>query len=232
MSGRHPLAAVLIAVGLGMAGGALAAPPDDRVTPPEQYSTEKARRLAITHQKALRELNADVYHCLPWVETTRYSIGFFRPKGAVQDDRYLSIRLYIEQEPTPEFARLGIERRASAMFSRYVGAMLRRMTSDRSLLNDPALDGFMVTLEWMKQAAGPAGGNPIHESIATWIDRRTVGDYLASRIPVTEMATRAQILAWDGETALGPLRLAVWDDDFVATYKVANYQPEPGASCR
>jgi len=39
------------------------------------------------------------------------------------------------------------------------------------------------------------------------------------------------VLAFDGETALGPLRLAVWEDTFVSTYKVANYVLEPGVIC-
>jgi hypothetical protein len=39
------------------------------------------------------------------------------------------------------------------------------------------------------------------------------------------------VLGWDGETALGPLRLAAWDDNFVSTYKVKNYELEPGVTC-
>src|SRR2546430_9691537 len=36
---------------------------------------------------ALRELNEGVYHCLPWLEVQKQSIGFFKPKGATQDDQ-------------------------------------------------------------------------------------------------------------------------------------------------
>ena len=34
-----------------------------------------------------------------------------------------------------------------------------------------------------------------------------------------------------GATALGSLKLSSWDDDFVSTFKVANYQVAPGVSC-
>lgn len=231
MSGRQLLAALLTVASLGIAEGALAAPSEDKVAPPDQYSTEKARRLGVTYHKALRNLSAGIYHCLPWVETAKGSIGFFRPKGAAQDDRYLSLRIYIEQDLSPQFAALRTEGRASAMFSRYVGAMLRRMTADAALLNDAALDGFMVVLEWLKQAGTRGGANPIHESIAVWMNKHPVAEYLAGRLPFTEIAARAQVLGWDGETSLGPLKLAVWDDNFVTTYKVADYQLEAGASC-
>jgi len=31
---------------------------------------------------------------------------------------------------------------------------------------------------------------------------------------------------------LGRLRLAAWDDNFVSTYKVENYQLAPGVTCQ
>ena len=46
-----------------------------------------------------------------------------------------------------------------------------------------------------------------------------------------DVAAKANVLGFDGETALGPLRLAVWEDTFVSTYKVANYVLEPGVTC-
>ena len=140
------VAVALLALG---AGSALAAPPADRVLPAEQYTTDKARALASTHVRALQELNANLYHCWPWVEVQKSSIGFYRPKNATQDDRYLSARIYIEQDASPTFAKLRFEERATAMFSRYVGPLLRRMGKDPALTADPKLDGFTTILEWM-----------------------------------------------------------------------------------
>jgi hypothetical protein len=40
------------------------------------------------------------------------------------------------------------------------------------------------------------------------------------------------VLGFDGETALGELRLSAWEDNFVTTYKVKDYQLAPGVSCQ
>jgi hypothetical protein len=231
LSVRRALAGGLVLACLMLAQGAAAAPNEDRLLPVEQYTSDKARTLATTHAGALRELNAGIYHCMPWVEVQKHSIGFFRPKHITGDDRHLSLRIYIEQDPSPEFARLRVEDRASAMFSRYVGPLLRRMTKDPAVAADPALDGFTLILEWMKQAQRASGDRPVHETIAIFIEKADARDYLAGAVPITEMAAKTRVLGFDGETALGAIRLAVWDDNFVKTYKVANYVLDPGVSC-
>jgi hypothetical protein len=231
LSGRTTLAITLALACVIAAGAAAAAPPEDRLLPVPMYTTDKAKTLATTHREALRALNAGVYHCLPWVEIQKHSIGFFKPKQATGDDRYLSIRIYIEQDPSPEFARFRVEERASAMFSRYVGAMLRRMTKDPAVAADPSMDGFTVILEWMKQIPRAAGERPVHETIAVFVEKPVALEYLAGTIPITQVAERGRTLAFDGETALGPLRLAVWDDNFVSTFKISNYVLEPGVTC-
>jgi hypothetical protein len=236
LSVKPALAAALALACVIAAGRVDAAPPastapEDRLLPVELYTTDKAKTLGATHRGALRALNSTVYHCMPWVETQKHSIGFFRPKNAAGDDRYLSIRIYIEQDPSPEFARNRVDERASAMFSRYVGAMLRRMTKDPAVAADATLDGFTVILEWMKQVPRGAGERPVHETIAVFIEKSVGLDYLSGTIPITEVAAKARVLAFDGETPLGPLRLAVWDDNFVSTFKVSNYVLEPGVTC-
>jgi hypothetical protein len=231
LSGRRALAATLALACVLAAGAAVAAPPEDRVLPLELYTSDKARTLGATHREALRALNASIYHCMPWVEIQKHSIGFFRPKNAAGDDRYLSIRIYIEQDPSMEFARFRVEERASAMFSRYVGPMLRRMTKDPAVAADATMDGFSVILEWMKQIPRAIGERPIHETIAVFIDKAVALEYLRGALPITEVATKARVLGFDGETPLGPLRLAVWDDNFVSTFKVSNYVLEPGVTC-
>ena len=229
---RRGLAAVVfVAFAVAGASPAAAAPSDASVLPPEQHTSEKGRRLATTYVGALRDLSAKVYHCMPWVEVKRNGIGFYKPKHLEGDVRYLSINLYIDQQPSPEFAAFSIEERGSRMFSRYVGPMVRRMAASPGLLADTSLDGFTVILEWLKQAPTTPNGRPVHETIATFMDRATAGDYLAGRLPARDLAARSRVLAWDGETSLGPIRLTSWDDDFVTTYKVSNYQVAPGVSC-
>ena len=231
MSVRPTLVAALVLACVASAGRAAAAPPEDRLLPVDLYTSSKARTLGATHREALRALNAGIYHCMPWVEIQKHSIGFFKPKHVTVDDRYLSIRIYIEQDPSPEFAGFRVEERASAMFSRYVGPMLRRMTKDRAVAADATLDGFTIILEWMKQVPRAPGERPIHETIAVFIEKEAAVDYLAGALQITEVAAKARVLGFDGETALGPLRLAVWDDNFVSTFKVSNYVLEPGVTC-
>jgi len=231
-TGSHRGLAAVMLVALTLAPPpALAAPSDDSVLPVEQHSSEKGKRLAAKYTPALRELSAKIYHCMPWVEAKKNGIGFYKPKHLEGDNRYLSINLYIDQQPSPEFAAFSIEERASRMFSRYVGPMVRRMAATPGLLNDSSLDGFTVILGWLKQMPASPSARPVHETIASFLDRATAADYVAGRIPARDLAARARILAWDGETSLGPIRLTSWEDDFVTTYKVANYQVAQGVSC-
>jgi hypothetical protein len=39
------------------------------------------------------------------------------------------------------------------------------------------------------------------------------------------------VLAWDGETKIGQIKPKAWADDFVLTYKVAGYTPDPRVTC-
>jgi hypothetical protein len=224
---------VVSLVVLGSITKTLAAPSDDRLLPFDQYTSDKARALAQRHDRGLRALSAKLYHCMPWVEVQKNSVGFFRPKHLTQDDRYVSVRLYVEQDASPAFGKLTLPEQGSAMFSRYVGPLLRRMhQADAALVSDPQLDGYTVILEWLKQ--GSASGSPdrpIHQTIAAFMARSLVAEFLAGRVSVGVLADGAKVLAWDGETPLGDLRVTAWDDNFVNTYKLANYEPEPGVSC-
>jgi hypothetical protein len=87
-----------------------------------------------------------------------------------------------------------------------------------------------VILDWTKPASEAAAERPITETIAVFIPKAMAAEYLAGRAPVARLA-EARILGWEGETARGQVRVTAWEDDFVATYKVANYQLEKGVSC-
>jgi hypothetical protein len=228
---RAIVVTVSLLMSLGVVGSAMASPSDDRLLPVENYTSEKGRTLARTHVSALRQLNAQIYHCMPWVEVQKQSIGFFKPKNAPQDDRYLSIRIFVEQEPSPQFASLAVEERASSMFSRYVGPLIRRMATHVPPAGDPSVDGFTVIVEWLKQHALGGRDRPIHETIAVFVDRALALEYLAGTVPPRDLAGRARVMAWDGADALGALAVSAWEDNFVATYKVHNYQMERGVTC-
>jgi hypothetical protein len=229
---RSAVLTVSLALTLAIPGVSLAAPSDDRVLSIDSYTSDKGKALARTHAAALQQLNAQVYHCMPWVEVQKQSIGFFRPKTATQDDRYLSIRIFVEQEPSPQFASLAVEERASSMFSRYVGPMIRRMAAYVPPGSDPSLDGFTVIVEWLKQQASAASDRPVHETMAVFVDRATALAYLSGNVSPRDLASRSRVMAWDGTNALGTLSVSAWEDNFVSTYKVQNYQMEKGVSCQ
>jgi len=222
LSVERALIASLVLIGLLGASGASADAPNDRILPLDQYRSEKGRSLARVHARALDELNAEIYHCLPWLEVQKESVGFFKPKHVPKDDRYLSLRVYVEQDASPQFAKLSVAERASAMFSRYVGPLLKRMTRNPRVMADRVIDGFTVIVEWLKPIRALAGDRPIHETIAAFIPKSAAAEYLSGRAPIGELAEWARVHAWDGETPLGALRVTAWEANFASTYKVKN----------
>jgi hypothetical protein len=226
------LSVFVLLAAVGSVGAAPKQPPADRVLPASEYSSEKARQLATRHERALRELHADVYHCLPYLDVQRNGIGFYKPKHLTgSDDRYLSLNVIIDQEPSPEFSHLAREDRAARMFSRYVAPLLRRMAREQTLVRDAQLDGFSIILSWLKAMPGADSERPVNETIAVFIRRGVAEDFLAGRLAVGQLAKASHVLAWDGETSLGQIRPTAWEDNFVATFKLANYEQEKGVTC-
>jgi hypothetical protein len=117
------------------------------------------------------------------------------------------------------------------MFSRYVPSLLRRMARNDKLLRDPMLDGFTVIVSWRKATPQRAADRPVNETIAAFMDKADAIDYLSGKSGAHELAEKARVLAWDGEREIGRIQLSAWDDNFVATYKVQNYQVKPGVTC-
>ena len=203
---------------------------DDAIMAIDQYKTPKARTLATTYQPVLQQVREEIYHCMPWVGVQKAGIGFRQPKGAVEDDRYLSVWIVIDQEEDARFAALPAERRASAMFSRYGTDLLRRMASHQALVADPNVQGFSVVLSWLKPGTGGAV-QPVNETLAFFVDKQTTMGYLAKRVPASELTRRAKFSLFDGVQDMGRLPLEVWEDSFVRTYKVANYEAPKGQRC-
>jgi len=203
---------------------------DDAIMAIDQYKTPKASTLATTYQPVLQQVREEIYHCMPWVGVQKAGIGFRQPKGAVEDDRYLSVWIVIDQEEDARFAALPAERRASAMFSRYGTDLLRRMASHQALVADPNVQGFSVVLSWLKPGTGGAV-QPVNETLAFFVDKQTTMGYLAKRVPASELTRRAKFSLFDGVQDMGRLPLEVWEDSFVRTFKVANYETPKGQRC-
>ena len=203
---------------------------DDAIMSIDQYQTLKARGLATTHQGELQKMREEIYHCMPWVGVQKAGIGFRQPKGAVEDDRYLSVWIVIDQNEDARFAALPAERRASAMFSRYGTDLLRRMASLQPVVADANVKGFSVVLSWLKPGTGSAV-QPVNETLALFVDKPTALGFLAKRVSAGEFTRRAKFSVFDGMQDMGRLPLEVWEDSFVRTYKVANYEAPKGQRC-
>src|SRR5712692_10936194 len=102
---RPGIAALVVALLLGSAASS-AALPEDAITPVEQYSTAKARNLAVAYRTQLLQFSEHIYHCLPWVGVLKNGIGFRQPKDAESDDRYLSVWISIDQNDDGGFGKL------------------------------------------------------------------------------------------------------------------------------
>ncbi|HEY7654711.1 MAG TPA: hypothetical protein VIG07_17985 [Methylomirabilota bacterium] len=203
---------------------------DDAIMSIDQYKTAKARSLATTHQPLLKQMREEIYYCMPWVGVQKAGIGFRQPKGAVEDDRYLSVWIVIDQDEDARFAALPAERRASAMFSRYGTDLLRRMAALGPLVADPNVQGFSVVLSWLKPGTG-GSGQPVNETLALFVDKQTALGFLGKRVAAGEFTRRAKFSVFDGVQDMGRLPLEVWEDSFVRTHKVANYEAPKGQRC-
>ncbi|OGL06582.1 MAG: hypothetical protein A3I03_01365 [Candidatus Rokubacteria bacterium RIFCSPLOWO2_02_FULL_68_19] len=223
MGARSLLIALVL---VALAGGAVAAPPEEAIVALDKYTTEKARTLATTFSPQLRRIYNQVYHCRPWLDVRKGGLGFTRAVGHPGDDRFLNIWVWVEQEITPEFAALATPaRRASAMFSRHGVDLLRQLAADAGIFANPALAGYSVILTWIKPS-GRVGNEEVAETLGVFADKSAVQAFLAKQISAREFVEKATIVAFDGKDRLGQLPLEVWEDNFATTFKLKNYEPE------
>ncbi len=225
---RWPIAALTVVITLAFVGPSLAAP-EDSITPLEQYNTPKAKTLASTYRPELVRFYEHVYWCLPWLGVFKNGIGFRQPKGAQADDRYLSVWVTIDQTDDGSFAAMPRERRVSAMFSRYGVDLLRRLTAMTSVASDANLTGFSVVLSWPKPGLPP--DRPVSETMALFVDKASLADFLAKRLGPAEFASRAKLSVFDGKDPLAPGKLEIWEDTFNSTYKLKGYEAPKEAKC-
>jgi hypothetical protein len=204
--------------------------PEDGLVPIERYTTAKARDLGVAYRAQLLKLSEHIYHCLPWVGVVKNGIGFRQPKDDPADDRYLSVWISIDQADDGHFAALPLEGRVSAMFSRYGVDMLRRMNQLNGVVSDANVRGLSVVLTWLKPDTLQTS-QPISETIALFIDKSSLRDFLAKRLPASEFTDRARFNVFEGKEPVGRVPLQVWEDNFNSTFKLKNYELEKGQKC-
>ncbi len=171
-----------------------------------------------------------MYNCLPWLAIRNQTLGFPKPKGVEADDRYLSVMINVDQmDPDGSFGALSRDRRISAMFSRHGVYLLRQMAAMTNVASDANLSGYGVALSWPKPASPAA--QPVTETVALFVDKASLLDYLAKRLPPADFASRAKLTLWEGNEPAGPVKLDIWEDSFNSTYKLKNYEPPKGSKC-
>ena len=221
---RGAVAVLAVLLALAFVSPSLAAP-EDSITPLEQYNTPKSKALASTYKPQLLRFYEHVYWCLPWLGVAKNGIGFRQPKGITEDDRYLSVWVMIDQTDDGSFAKMPRERRVSAMFSRYGVDLLRRLTSMTSAASDADLTGFSVVLSWPKPGLPP--NQAVSETMALFVDKASLADFLAKRLEPTEFVSRVKLSVFDGKDPLTPGKLEIWEDTFNSTYKLKGYEVPP-----
>lgn len=224
---KYLTVATAVAITLGCGGPAAAVPADEAIGTPDQYSTAKARTLASTHHSQLVSLYDSISTCLPWVNVNTRGIGFRKPKWAQEDDRYLTTWVLIDQKDDARFGALPVERRASAMFSRYGVDLLRRMTALKGVAGDGGLQGYGVVLSWTK----PGSDQKVNESLVFWVDKATAQGFVARRVPAADLVSRAKLNYFDGTDEHGRIPLEVWEDNFTTTFKVKETAAASAQTC-
>src|ERR1700730_5909055 len=226
---RRAFVAALAAVLVAGAATPIQAAPADYLLPVEKHTTPKARALAVKYRPQLLQFSEYVYHCLPYVEI-RNGLGFKKnAKDRATDDRFAALWIYVEQGEDKSFATLSPARQASAIFSRYGVPMLRRLAAMQGLASDPDVYGFSLAPAWVKPGSDPK--QPTLETLATFMDQTTTRAFLSKTLSASEWVDKMKIYFYDGEKEMGPLPLEVWEDNFIATYKVPNYEVQKGFTC-
>ncbi len=223
-SGATALAVVLVAgtVALAYAG------PADYLMPVEKHTSAKGRALATKYQPQLLQFSEYVYHCLPYLEI-KNGLGFKKVPKEQGDNRYAAVWIRAEQAPDPAFAALPVDRQVSAMFSRYAIPMLRRLSAVPGFGSDPDVYGFSVAVEWIKP--GSDHNRPTMEILAMFADQASTRAFLGKTLPAREFVEKMRLTFFDGEKEVGRLPIEVWEDNFVATYRVPGYEMEKGKVC-
>jgi len=218
------LAVVLVAgtVALAYAG------PADYLMPVEKHTSAKGRALAVKYQPQLLQFSEYVYHCLPYLEI-KNGLGFKKVPKEQGDNRYAAVWIRAEQAPDAAFAALPLDRQVSAMFSRYAIPMLRRLSAVPGFASDPDVYGFSVAVEWIKPGSDP--NRPTMEILAMFADQASTRAFLGKTLPFREYVEKMRLTFFDGDKEVGRLPIEVWEDNFVATYKVPGYEMEKGKVC-
>ena len=88
-----------------------------------------------------------------------------------------------------------------------------------------------MVLSWLKPGIIGPDKAPITETLALFVDKTSLGDFFAKRLPASDFISRATFNVFDGRDLVGRLPLDVWEDNFNSTFKLKNYELAKGKKC-
>lgn len=219
-------------LGLALLGSpvvALSASTEEAITPKDAYTSEKARTLAETYAANLKRISERIRRHHPDVKIQQRSLGFKKRsaaqpssggggvgtevqkgQGAVGDERYLSVWIWLPEDQPFSPGKTDLKGRAAAIFERYGHAFFLLLAEDRAIFHDDKIAGYAVVFTWIK----PEGGeNPssqkIGETLAIFADKATVKAFLDAHLTPQEFLQQALALGFDGRRELGRLRFGI-----------------------
>ena len=183
---------------------------NEAITPKDAYTSEKARTLAETYAANLKQISEKIRQHYPDVKIQPRSLGFKKGKGAVGDERYLSVWIWLPQDQpfTPE--KTDLKGRTATIFERYGRAFFQLLAEDPSILEDDKVSGYAVAFTWMKPQVGESpSSRKTGETLAIFADKATVKALLDDRLTPQEFLQQALALGFDGRRELGRLRFGI-----------------------
>lgn len=155
------------------------------IVPLEKYTIPAARELAAVYQAQLEKVADQVYACTippgkgPWGIIPAGGLSFGKIIGNSEEQGiYLSLMLSVTFGKEDAFYRQSVDDQASGMISRYGMGLLRVMSSNGALANDPRLSGFGVIVAWPTLEKDPSGKKTIVQSAAFYVKKEALAKCL------------------------------------------------------
>jgi hypothetical protein len=201
--------ALAIAVLVLVAGEGFAQrPAEEAIVPLADYKNAESRTLAQDHLSELRVLYDAVRRCTPEVDFHRHGLGFRRPLGLENVRPYLTIWVWLPNEPTPAGASVGA--RASDAFRVFGPRLLPHLVARSQIHGDDRVGGYGLVLTWTKQ---PAADPPIGETLVVFAPKPAVEPFVAGTSPITALLAQSRTRVFDGQTEVPDPRLSVSDQE-------------------
>lgn len=169
------------------------------IIPLSGYSTEKGKALARRYQSQLVQIVAALEKDFPPSQMEVRAAGFLKsPQCGQKDDRYLSVIVEVSEEY--ESMILSIDRRAGAVFKKYIESIAKILLKQESILEDKDVEGIAICPNWMlKRTKEASRGAAMSEGIFVCIGHKIAKDFLHGTINLDRLATKAKIYARQGD---------------------------------